>query len=491
MDNGKLSARDVHAPKTIGQASGDATHIPNFGTLASKVHPRRQSGDVHILDLSPDVHVPEDNSLATKDGPPFPKDGSAAHTNVGRVAINGIPVSTNVIQSLLDGTPVGKDDIEVPTSSGANVTSQVLMNAVALRKIIDEIAVNDIPVPDSKGSVDEAIRGPGDGSPGFVHTDKLHVDDSRMFRGDSDEDKIDVGSGESDTASDDGGPRTDDAVYYDDRSNDDEYRETSNGQAPWNGSHSTGSDVQGTENGHKLSVGDGGASGSDGQSTVTGDQSSGTIDQSSAIGEQSSGTDGQSSGTIDQSSVTGDQSSGTGVQSTGTGDQSLVNNGHALINDGGSLGNDGQAPVAVGQGYRDVPHHDDQRTVVHVATAFHPVAKQKLKSKNIASSHDGRVPGSDNLILPARSRHRGEQAEGQSNDEPHVSGSTELSEDANSREEGSEELNEDAESQEVSVVSTAERSREKMLSTIVGVVVLAFFFMLAGMLFALVLSRIE
>ena len=490
MDNGKLSARDVHAPKDIDQASGDATHIPKFGTLASKVHPRRQSGDVHIsLDLSPDVHAPEDNSLAIKDGPPLPKDESAVQTNVGRVPINGIPVATNVIQSLLDGTPVGKDDIEVPTSSGANVTSQVLVNAVALRKIVYEIAVNDIPVPGIiNATVDEAIRGPGDGSPGFIHQDKPDGDDSRVVGADSDEDKIDVGLGESGTAADVGGPRTDDAANYDDRSNDDEYRETSNGQAPWNSSHSDGSGGQGTVNGHKLSVGDGGASGSDGQSTVTGDQSSETGDQSSGTIDQLSMTGDQLSTTRDQSPGTSDQSPGTGDQSSGTGDQSHVNNSHALINDGGSLGNDGQAPVAVGQGYLDVPDHGDQGTVVHVATAFHHVAKPKSSSQNIASSHDGR---SDNLIVPSQSRHHGDEAEGQAGVEPRVRGPMEPQDDTNSREEGPAELSEDAESQEVSVVSMAERSREKMLSTIVGAVVLAFFFMLAGMLFALVLSRIE
>ena len=331
--------------------------------------------------------------------------------------------------------------------------------------------------------MDEASRGLGGVSTGLVHQDKLHDDDSRVVGEGSSEDKIDVKLRKSGTAADVGGPINDDEAYYDDGSND-ETRETVNGQALWNGSHSDGSGGQGTANEHKLSVGDNSVSGSD-------VQASGTIDQFSVPGDQSSGTSGHSSATIDRSSAIGDQSSKTSDQSSGTGDQSHVNNGHALINAGGSLGNDGQAPVGIGQGYihqGDVPDHDDQRTVVHSVTAFHPVADQKLKSQNIASSHDGR---SDNLIVPARSRHHGDLADGQPGVEPHLRGPVELQDDTNSGEEDSAELSEDAESQEVSVVSMVERSREKMLSTIVGAVVLAFFFMLAGMLFALVLSRIE
>ena len=319
-----------------------------------------------------------------------------------------------------------------------------------------------------------------------MHQDKLHDDDSRVVGEGSSEDKIDVKLRMSGTAADVGGPINDDEAYYDDGSND-ETRETVNGQALWNGSHSDGSGGQGTANEHKLSVGDNSVSGSD-------VQASGTIDQFSVPGDQSSGTSGHSSATIDRSSAIGDQSSKTSDQSSGTGDQSHVNNGRAPINDGGSLGNIGQAPVGIGQGYihgGEAPEHNNQGTVVHGATSFHPVVKQKSTSQHIASSHDGRVPDRDNLILPSQSRHHGDEAEGQAGVEPRVSGPAELSEDANSPVEGSAGLSEDAESQEVSVVSMVERSREKMLSTIVGVVVLAFFFMLAGMLFALVLSRIE
>ena len=376
------------------------------------------------------------------------------------------------------------------TSSGANVSSQVLVNVILPRKSVDEIPANGILVPGSTSSVDEAGRVP-------MHQDKPHGDDSRVFGEDSSEDKIDVELGESGTAADIGGPTTHDEAYNDDRSNDDEYRETLNGQTPWNGSHSAGSGGQGT--GPKLSVGDSRGSGSDGQSTVTGDQSPGTGVQSSAIsglssatGDMSSGTSGQSPATIDQSPATGDQSSGTGDQANGTGDQYHVNNGQAPIHDGVSRGNNDQAPVGVGQGYihgDDLPQHNDQRTVVHGATAFHPVAMQKPASRKIASMQD-----SDKLILPAQSRHYGVagQAEGQPGGEPHVRGSTELTEEANSREEDSSELSEDAKSEEeVAVVALLRISRERMLSTIVGAVVIAFFFTLVGVLFALMYSRIE